>query len=100
MRLTLKHALATVILILNLAAPVAAGPLEDAIAANDRGDYATALRLLGPLADQGNARAQFNLGLMYDEGRGVAQNKAEALKWYGLAANQGHAIAQYNLGLM
>jgi len=85
---------------LSFAAPVAAGPLEDATAADDRGDYATALRLLRELADQGNAGAQFKLGGMYDDGRGVAQNDAEALKWYRLAADQGYGNAQYNLALM
>jgi hypothetical protein len=54
----LKHALTAIILVLSLAAPVAAGPIEDARAANLRGDYATALRLLRPLADQGDAFAQ------------------------------------------
>ena len=65
-----------------------------------RGDYATALRLLRPLADQGDAVAQFYLGLMYDNGRGVPQNYAEAVKWYRLAADQGNANAQFNLGVM
>jgi hypothetical protein len=55
MKLTLKHALAAIILVLSFAAPVAAGPYEDAVAAFGRGDYATALRLIRPLADQGNA---------------------------------------------
>ena len=56
---------------LSLAAPVTAGPLEDATAADDKGDYAAALQLLRPLAGQGNAQAQFKLGSMYDDGRGV-----------------------------
>ena len=67
-----RAAFAAIVLLLSLAAPVAAGPLEDATAAYDRGDYATALRLLRPLADQGDASAQFNLGVMYDNGRGRA----------------------------
>jgi TPR repeat protein len=73
MKLTLKHTLAAAIfLALSLTAPVVAGPFEDAT--YERGDYATALRLFCPLADQGDADAQYNLGVMYDEGRGVAQN--------------------------
>ena len=44
---------------------VRAGPIEDGIAAYRGGDYATALRILRPLAEQGNAAAQFNLGSMY-----------------------------------
>ena len=52
------------------------------------------------LAEQGDALAQFNLGLMYDIGEGVPENDAEAVKWYRLAAEQGRADAQYNLGVM
>jgi TPR repeat protein len=50
----MKHALAAIILALSLTAPVAAGPFEDATAAYDRGDYAVALRLFRPLANQGD----------------------------------------------
>ena len=93
MKPTLKHAVAVIILMSSLAAPVAAGPFEDAVAANEKGDHATGLRLLRELADRGDARAQLKLGGMYDDGRGVAQNDAEALKWYRLAADQGNANA-------
>ena len=51
-------------------------------------------------AAQGNAFAQFNLGAMYDNGRGVTEDKAEAVKWYRLAAAQGSVLAQFNLGVM
>ncbi len=64
-----------------------------------RGDYATALKEWRPLAEQGNAIAQNNLGLMYNNGEGVPQDYEEALRWYRLAAAQGNAIAQNNLGL-
>ena len=100
MKLTLKCAAATVILFLCSPAPVVAGPFEDAAAAYNKGDYATALRLLRPLAHQGDAAARYNLGLMYAAGQGVPQDYAEAVKWYRLAANQGYAYAQYNLGLV
>jgi TPR repeat protein len=100
MKPALKNAFAAINVVLSLAAPVAAGPWEDAAAAYSRGDYATALRLLRPLANQGDASAQYNLGLMYAKGDGVPQNYAEALKWFGLAADQGDADAQYNLGTM
>ena len=82
------------------AGPVVAGPLEDGDAAYGKGDYATALRLLQPFADKGNASAQNNLGLMYDFGRGVTQDYAAAVSWYRKAADQGDADAQYNLGGM
>ena len=51
-------------------------------------------------AEEGNARAQFNLGLMYDQGRGMLPDYGEAARWYRLAADQGVAVAQYRLGLM
>ena len=64
------------------------------------GDYATALRELQPLAEQGDADAQSSLGWMYDTGRGVPKDRKTAVKWYKLAAEQGHAFAQGQLGLM
>ena len=51
-------------------------------------------------AEQGNADAQFNLGVMYDTGQGVRQDYAQAVQWYRKAAEQGLADAQYNLGVM
>jgi TPR repeat protein len=51
-------------------------------------------------AKQGDAKAQGNLGFMYDNGEGVPQDYAEAVKWYRMAAEQGDASAQYNLALM
>ena len=77
-----------------------AGPFEDGVTAYERQDYATAMRLFRPLADQGDARAQSNLGLMYDNGEGVAEDDAESVKWFRKAADQGHARAQFNLGVM
>ena len=50
-------------------------------------------------ADQGRAQAQYNLGGMYDEGKGVAQDYSAAVKWFRMAADQGHAQAQHNLGV-
>jgi TPR repeat protein len=52
------------------------------------------------LAEQGDANAQCSLGLMYDEGTGVAQDKKEAVKWYRKSAEQVNADAQCNLGFM
>ena len=66
-----------------------AEPFEDGVAAHDRGDYATALRLWRPMAAQGNAAAQHNLGLMYDNGRGVPQDYIRAHLWWNLAATKG-----------
>ena len=87
----------------NLALALGFTGVDDADAASaayQKGNYATALRLLRPLADQGSAPAQFNLGIMYYHGRGVRQNDPEAAKWFHLAADQGDAPAQFNLGVM
>ena len=51
-------------------------------------------------AEQGNADAQFNLGVMYDTGEGVPENDVEAVNWYRKATEQGYARAQFNLGVM
>ena len=66
----------------------------------ERGDYATAMRELRPLAEQGLAAAQFNLGLLYANGQGVQKDDARARQWYEKAAAQGHADAQVNLGIL
>ncbi len=73
---------------------------EEGMAAAKRGDYATAVREWRPLAEQGDATSQFNLGAMYDKGLGVPQDYVQAVKWYRKAAEQGHASAQYSLGAM
>jgi TPR repeat protein len=70
------------------------------IAAYNRGDYATALEQLKPLAQLGNAEAQVYLGEMYYYGKGVAQDDTQAVYWYRQAAQQRHANGQYNLGWM
>ena len=82
------------------AGPVVAGPLDDGRAAWQKGDYATAMRLWRPIADQGDANAQYNLGFMYEKGQGVPQDYATAVSWFRKAAEQGLAKAQFNLGVM
>ena len=89
MKFMLKHAVAAIILVLGFATPVVAGPLEDANAAIKRRDYATALRLIRPLAEKGDANAQYNLGVFYDNGLGVPQDKVRAYMWFNLSAAQG-----------
>ena len=64
------------------------------------GDNATAWQELRPLAEQGDALAQYALGLMYSDGRGVPKNLVEGARWYRLSAEQGDADAQYTLGTM
>jgi TPR repeat protein len=96
----LKRAIAAIVLAFAFDAPVAAGTFEDAVDAHARGDYAKALRLIRPLANDGDASAQFNLGLMYTTGQGVEQDNAAAALWFRKAAEQGYALAQSNLGTL
>ncbi len=65
--------------------------------AHQEARYAAAAHLARPLAEHGDARAQFLLGLMYANGQGVPQDPGEAAKWYRLAADQGEADAQNQL---
>jgi len=69
-------------------------------AAFTEGDYTTALRELEPLAVQGDASAQFLLGVMYGIGEQVRQDYAESFRWFHEANLQGHAAAQLCLGMM
>ncbi|MEQ8799456.1 MAG: SH3 domain-containing protein [Salinisphaeraceae bacterium] len=64
------------------------------------GDYDTAMAQWRPLAEEGNAAAQYNLGLMYANGFGVTRNAGTAREWYRKSAEQGYARAQHNLGVM
>jgi TPR repeat protein len=68
--------------------------------AYNSGDYATALREYTSLAKQGRRAAQYNLGMMYQKGKGTPQDYKAAAKWYRLSAEQGHVSAQINLGLL
>ncbi|MGH9808741.1 MAG: tetratricopeptide repeat protein, partial [Terriglobia bacterium] len=65
-----------------------------------KGDYATALKELRPLAERGNAKAQYRLGRMYEFGQGVAVDKAQALAWLRKSAAQGNSEAQLELGVI
>jgi TPR repeat protein len=65
-----------------------------------KGDYNAAYNEWLPLAELGDVEAQFNLGVMYDEGAGVEKNLTTAASWYRKAAGQGFMDAQTNLGIM
>jgi len=99
MRLT-AFGLLALLLSSSLAYSAVVGRFDDAVSAYERGDYATAFRLMKPYAEKGDAKAQHNLGVMYDYGRGVPQNYTEAMKWYRRAAEQGLPEAQVNLGVL
>ena len=94
----MKHLILAAVLL--LASPAWAAPIDDATAANARGDYEAELKITRPLAAKGEAWAQTFLADSYAAGRGVVQDSAEAVKWYRLAAAQGLAFAQNNLGVM
>jgi TPR repeat protein len=68
--------------------------------AYQKGDYAAAQREWLPLAEQGSAAAQYNLALMYYDGKGVPQDYTQAANWFLRAAEQDYIEAQHNLGAM
>ena len=100
MNRTFKATTAALMLAVSFAGSVCAGPFEDAAAAYRKGDYAAALGIIRPLAEEGNVAAQFNLGVMFQLSHGVPQDNEAAVSWYRKAAEQGLAQAQYNLGVM
>ena len=97
-----SHALLCVLVfsLLFIASPGYSDEMGTGMAAYEAGNYEQAYKLWLPLAQKGDAHAQFNLGLLYRNGRGVEQNDREALIWLSKAAQQGMLDAQYNTGLM
>lgn len=87
-------------LLLLLAAPTSGAEYAIGRDAYDAGDYQTALSEWQPLAESGDANAQYGMGLLYANGFGVPLDDNEALKWYRLAADQDHGMAENNLGVM
>jgi uncharacterized protein len=96
----MRTALAAGLLLLAITDATVAGPFEDGFAAFARGDYVGAIRIFRPLAEEGDARAAFYLGYMYDEGLGAGQSSDQAAIWFRKAAEQGDAVAQGTLGYM
>lgn len=92
----------TLIVLISLAAralPASAQDgLEEGMAAYRSADYVKAVELWRPLAEKGDATAQYRLGTMYAEGKGVAPDDKEAFKWFQRAGEKGNAAAQYNVG--
>ncbi len=81
-------------LVIVLVAAPAWADFQAGVEAHKRGDYATALKELRPLAEEGDADAQFNLGVMYGSGQGVPQDDVQAHMWANLAAAQGDETAR------
>jgi hypothetical protein len=95
----LKHLVAAAV-ILGASAPVSAQSVNAGIEAWRKSDYAGAVAIWRPFAEQGSADAQFNLGQAYRLGKGVPINLATAKGWLEKAAAQGHIDAQTTLGLL
>jgi TPR repeat protein len=77
-----------------VAQPSAANPLEDGQAAYANGDFDRALQLLRPLAEDGNAGAQFWLGMMYRLGEGVTPSRLHAHVWFSLSMSNSDARSE------
>jgi TPR repeat protein len=88
------------LVLLMLATPAVNAGFDQAAAAFDKGDYATALRELKPLVEKGDARSQYAMGVLAENGYGMPKNLAQAADWYRKAAEQGNTDAQFNLGAM
>ena len=84
----------------SLATPVSAQSVKAGIEAWQKSDYSAAVAIWRPLAEKGDADAQFNLGQAYRLGRGVPINLAAAQSWFERAADRGHVDAQTTLGLL
>ena len=94
------HSIFAIALLISLAVPVWSQDYDKGLEAFQAGDFDTALNEWRQLAEQGHARAQYELGNMYEYGRGVGQNDADAVKWYTKSASQGLVLAQYKLGVL
>ena len=88
-----------IVLVAVIGAPAAADWAE-VRRAFDAGDAVALMAALRPLAESGDADAQFNMGILHDTGQGVPQDYREAARWYAAASGQSHSTAQYNLGLL
>src|SRR5438874_9704312 len=90
---------ASLVLLAGLAIAQSSQPLQDAQTAIGRKNYATALKIIQPLAQRGDPAAQTILGSMYAFGYGVSRSYTDAVNWFRKAAEQGQPSAQSNLGL-
>jgi TPR repeat protein len=100
MNYPLKATLVVLSLLCGVAESAVGGPFEDGLKALEGGNYRTAMRLWRPLAAGGHARAQYNVGVMYEEGLGVPIDYTEAVGWLLQAAEQGNAEAKNHLGFL
>jgi hypothetical protein len=94
------RSLSCLVALFSLASISLAADFATGLNAYNKGDYTAAAKEWRPLADQGVAAAQFNLGLMYYDGHGVPLDFAQAAVWFEKAAEQDYGKAQYDLGAM
>jgi len=87
-------------LLVGIVTPVSAQSVKAGIDAWQQGNYSGAIAIWRPLAEKGDADAEFDIGQAYRLGRGVPANVAAAKTWFERAANQGHVDAQTTLGLL
>ncbi len=80
-----------------LATGLWSGEFDTAVTEYNQGNYIKALDAFYVLAKEGHPKAQFNVGLIYANGKGVNKDSYQAMVWYKKAAKQGNAAAQYNL---
>ncbi|WP_295420465.1 tetratricopeptide repeat protein [Sulfurovum sp.] len=85
------------IILLGLTLCVWSGDFDQAVKDYNQGNYIKALNVFYVLAKKGDAQAQYNVGLIYANGKGVKADVSEAMQWYEKAAKQGIGTAQYNL---
>ena len=103
MRYAVTSILSGMALALALSAPAFAGPVEDAeaaYAADQKGDFATSMKLYQQSAAGGNAYAMYSIGLIYFDGKGVDRSYVNALKYYKMASDKGYPQAQLAMGKM
>ena len=93
----MKHISILLAVLMTLSSPLAADGFDKGLAAYEAGDCKTALKEWKPLANKGNAAAQYYFGVMYMNGICLTQDEKDAIKFYTLAANNGYAEAQNNL---
>jgi len=95
-----RFVLITLMMVLSKINPVFAEPFLAGLNAIDRNHFATAFRSFKPMAEEGIAEAQNNIGFLYQNGFGVKRSYANAITWYTRAAEQGLAEAEHNLGML
>jgi len=97
-----KQAITTLFILFSIAAfsSAVAEDIDDAVEAMRSGDFAEAYCIMRPLAESGDADAQYNIGWMYLNGYGLRVNDSLALEWWHKASGQGHTDASFSIGML